>query len=102
MVETLEFEIVVPCNPQYDPNCKHFIEQLTVINPSPLPGIILMAMGLVNAGYHLFMFYYGNFNTSPNALNFDTWLSAGYNTLILSSWVFKGIQFVSWPLSFIS
>lgn len=59
-------------------------------------------MGVVNMGWHLFVYLFGGFNTGANALNFTTWLSAGYNTLILSSWIMKGVMFVSWPLSFIS
>jgi hypothetical protein len=75
---------------------------LTVISPSIVPGIVLFGMGLVNMGWHFFIFFYGGFNTGPNAFNFDTWLGAGYNTLILSSWIMKGLQFVAWPLTFIS
>jgi hypothetical protein len=61
----------------------------------------MMATGLVHMGWHFFIFFYGSFNTSPNAFMWDTWLSAGYNTLILSSWIMKGLMFIAWPLTFI-
>ena len=55
----------------------------------------------INVSYHVLVLLWGDLFRKDYAWKWNTFLSAGYNTTILLSLVFKGVQFLSWLLSYL-